>query len=191
MQIYRILAKRTALVFVSMLAMSLATGCCTKTVKKNGGNSADRLINSRSDPRPSQAQRRPSGLSREDELNTSDPQLNESRRRKTEQYRRLEYAHEMLLDNNPQGSLRELERLQLDIREDPYLEMQAWYLSAMVYHKLGKPSRRKRSMRKMLETMEQLQKDPRFRTAYEDGRLSQQAIDKAKKEAGVKYDKFD
>ncbi len=191
MQIYRVLANRTVFIFASMLLISLVTGCCTKTVKKNVGSSQNRRQTGSFDERQSQKQKRLSGLNKEDELNTQDPRLNEIRRRKTEQYRRLEYAHEMLVDNNPQGSLRELERLQLDIREDPYLEMQAWYLSAMVYHKLGKPSRRKRSMRKMLETMEQLQKDPRFRTIHEDGKLSQKAIDKAKKEAGVKYDKFE
>lgn len=179
------------MIVASMLVISLATGCCTRKVQKNDNGSPDLRQTGRFDERQSQTRKRLPGLDKEDELNTLDPRLNEIRRRKTEQYRRLEYAHEMLVDNNPQGSLRELERLQLDIREDPYLEMQAWYLSAMVYHKLGKPSRRKRSMRKMLETMELLQKDPRFRTIYEDGKLSQQAIDKAKKEAGVKYDKFE
>ncbi|MFZ5952906.1 MAG: hypothetical protein ACOYXC_19540 [Candidatus Rifleibacteriota bacterium] len=122
-----------------------------------------------------------------DELNTSDPVLNEERRRKTEQYRRLEYAHQMLINSNVEGSLRELERLQLDLRDDPYLEMQTWYLSAMAYHKQGKPSRRKRSMRKMLETMEILQKDPRFKAAHEDGKMAQDVVKMAISKGGDKF----
>ncbi|NCB37654.1 MAG: hypothetical protein EOM80_02690 [Erysipelotrichia bacterium] len=94
-------------------------------------------------------------------------------------YQKLENSYEMFRKDNFDGALREVERLQFEISNDPYLEMQSWYLSAMIYHKSGKSSRRKRAMRKMLESMEELQKDPRFRNAFEDGMMSQEVINLA------------
>lgn len=191
MQNIDVLVNKTALIFAAMLVLSLVSGCCTRSSRTPATGPAHELTDKRtSQNRSSFSSERNVEPKSENELQTSDPRLNEQRRRKTEQYKRLEYAHRMLMENNPQGSLREVERLQMDIREDPYFEMQTWYLSAMVYHKLGKPTRRKRSMRKMLETMEQLQKDARFRTAFEDGKFSQEAIQKAMNDAGEKYEKF-
>ncbi|HMM61608.1 MAG TPA: hypothetical protein PKC25_15925, partial [Candidatus Rifleibacterium sp.] len=65
--------------------------------------------------------------------------LRDKDKRIKEQYRRLEYAFEMYNSTNFDGALREVERLQLEINNDPYLEMQSWYLSAMIYHKSDKP----------------------------------------------------
>ena len=189
MQIVRRCSVRLGFLIVAALFLSMATGCCTRTARNTSLKKPDKKasIKEHGERNDKTSEKKIEHPSREDELNTGDPLMNESRRRKAEQYRRLEYAYRMLSKSDPQGALRELERLQMDIREDPYLEMQTWYLSAMVYHKLGKPSRRKRSMRKTLEVMEQMQKDPRFKAAFADGKISQEVIDMAIKKAGDKY----
>ncbi|MEW6709525.1 MAG: hypothetical protein AB1403_06835 [Candidatus Riflebacteria bacterium] len=173
---------------LAVLVTGLASGCCTKSSGKKSGlppSIRETVTKNKLDHRLKES--RQADIKQYDELNTSDPRLNEERRRKTEQYRRLEYAHQMLVNSNVEGSLRELERLQLDLRDDPYLEMQTWYLSAMAYHKQGKPSRRKRSMRKMLETMEVLQKDPRFKAAHEDGKMAQDVVKMSISRGGDKF----
>lgn len=113
--------------------------------------------------------------------------LRDQDKKTRELYRRFEYAFDMFNSDNLDGALREVERLQLEINNDPYLEMQSWYLSAMIYHKTDKTSRRKRAMRKMLESMEQLQKDPRFRNAFEDGMISQEVIKMAIEKGEGRY----
>lgn len=105
-----------------------------------------------------------------------------------ELYERLERSHQLLQNSNPEAALRELERLQLGIRNDPYLEMQSWYLSAMIYHKTGAISRRRRSMRKMMEALEKLQKDPRFLRTHELGIANQQLIETLKNSKGHSYE---
>jgi len=118
-----------------------------------------------------------------------EPQLpeREKDRRSQELYRRLELSFEMFQKENFDGALREVERVQMDVNDDPYLEMQTWYLSAMIYHKTSKTSRRSRAMRKMLELMETLQKDPRFRESFDEGMMSQQVIDMALTQGEGKY----
>ncbi len=173
---------------LAVLLTGLAGGCCTRVSnRKHGLQPSIREPVTKNKIDQTLCESRQPNIRQYDELNTSDPRLNEERRRKTEQYRRLEYAHQMLVDSNVEGSLRELERLQLDLRDDPYLEMQTWYLSAMAYHKQGKPSRRKRSMRKMLETMEILQKDPRFKAACEDGKMAQDVVKMSISKGGDKF----
>lgn len=188
MNIRKLLLRSIFVLVVAILCLSLATGCCTKKPISAKKVPSGKIDTPRTFPGIS-SESSPGGYSQKqiDELNTKDPKVNEMRRRKTEQYKRLEYAHKMLKDSNPQAALREIERLQMDIRDDTYLEMQTWYLSAMVYHKMGKSSRRKRSMRKMLETMEVLQKDPRFKAAYEDGKISQEVIKMSINKEGDKY----
>lgn len=105
-----------------------------------------------------------------------------------ELYQRLERSHKLLQSSNPEAALRELERLQQGIRDDPYLEMQSWYLSAMIYHKTGAVSRRRRSMRKMMETLEKLQKDPRFLRAHQLGVANQQLIETLQNSKGHRYE---
>lgn len=110
----------------------------------------------------------------------------DSTRKKNKQaqdaYSKFERSFEMYHRGDYESALRELGRVQTNIDDDPNLEMQTWYLSAMIYDKTGKDSRRKRAMRKMLETMEILQKDPRFRTAFEHGKLNKEIIGIAMKE---------
>jgi hypothetical protein len=181
----------------ALLCLSLAVGCCTKKTDDQSGQNRSSQAGSYVSSSLSgkldgdlASLKKSKPVKARNELNTGDPQLDESRRRKAQHYKRLEYAHQMLLRSNPQGALREIERIQMDLRDDPYLEMQTWYLSSMVYHRLGKTSRRKRSMRKMLETMEKLQKDERLRKAYQEGESSQKIIQMVKDQAGDAYAEF-
>ena len=73
------------------------------------------------------------------------------------------------------------------IENDPYLEAQTWSLSAMIYDKQGKTSRRKRSFRKMTECIEALQKDSRYINVYKEGMLYQELFGTIKEMGGEKY----
>lgn len=168
-----------------MAVVLCCTGCCTKT----GPRPIRNIF-------PENPVKSVSRVGSQTEVQNSgeasvlvDPQLpeREKDRRTQELYRRLELSFEMFQKENFDGALREVERVQMEINEDPYLEMQTWYLSAMIYHKTAKPSRRGRAMRKMLELMETLQKDPRFRQSFEEGAMSQQVIDMALTQGEGKY----
>ena len=100
---------------------------------------------------------------------------------------KLEEAWDMLRKSNPEGSLRIVKRLQQRGHKDPHVHMQAEYLKAMIYHRMGNARLRKKAMDAMLRNMEQLQKDPRFLTAYEEGVAAQELIRMSLKKAGKKY----
>lgn len=166
---------RCMCMIMTVLVALTATGCCSRARKKpaDGGDSAGSTVGvtrstieqngGKVKTDPAVFAETPVALSDSDKLTAS-------------LYLRMENAFDMFKNDNIDGAQREIERVQLEIRNDPHLEMQTWYLSAMIYHKSGKTSRRKRSMRKMLEVMEQLQKDPRFRRSFEDGMMSQDVI---------------
>lgn len=180
---------RHCMAVLLVLALLNLSGCCTrKTVDRRP---ADSRRTAKKSPvtttRPATAASAESGETMVSGNETGRP-LRDQDRRTREQYRRLEYAFNMYNSQNYDGALREVERLQLEIDKDPYLEMQSWYLSAMIYHKTDKASRRKRAMRKMLESMEQLQKDSRFRSAYEDGMISQEVIKMAVEKGEGRYE---
>jgi len=171
-----------------VLAMLSLPGCCTRKAVDRRKASSERS----SEKSPATVTRTVAAPTAADgEVMVSGNEtariLRPQDRKTKEQYRRLEYAFDMYNSQNYDGSLREVERLQLEIDNDPYLEMQSWYLSAMIYHKTDKSSRRKRAMRKMLESMEQLQKDPRFRNAYEDGMIGQELVGMAVKKGEGRY----
>ena len=185
-------AVRRSLLLLLVLAILHLPGCCLrKTTEKRNGNGkrpAAGSVSSSVQNSGSQSQGSGEALI---SGNESVRPLRDKDKRIKEHYRRLEYAFEMYNTDNFDGALREVERLQLEISNDPYLEMQSWYLSAMIYHKSDKPSRRKRAMRKMLESMEQVQKDPRFRTAFEDGMISQELMNLAREKGNDRYGKFE
>ncbi|HAE38804.1 MAG TPA: hypothetical protein DCG57_09210, partial [Candidatus Riflebacteria bacterium] len=171
---------------LNVLAIILfCTGCCSRQTRRP----ADQKFT----PDPSQTVRRPAvqdasaGVAAVAELAERQLPEREKDRRTQELYKRLEFSFDMYQKDNFDGALREVERVQMDINDDPYLEMQTWYLSAMIYHKSGKTSRRSRAMRKMLEVMETLQKDPRFRESFEEGMMSQQVIDMALSKGEGRY----
>lgn len=108
--------------------------------------------------------------------------------KKTEHlYKRLEYAYSLYTRQNYEGALNETESMLRQIENDPYLEAQAWSLSAMIYDKQGKSSRRKRSFRKMTECIEALQKDSRYINVYKEGMLYQELFGTIKEMGGEKY----
>ncbi|EKD83409.1 MAG: hypothetical protein ACD_39C00697G0003 [uncultured bacterium] len=174
------------LVLFSVFAIALfCTGCCTRQPRQ----APDQKFT----PDPALTAKRPvaqdlsSGADETNVLSERELPEREKDRRTQELYKRLEFSFDMFQKENLDGALREVERVQMDINDDPYLEMQTWYLSAMIYHKSGKTSRRSRAMRKMLELMETLQKDPRFRESFEEGMMSQQVIDMALSKGEGRY----
>ncbi len=184
-------SKKTAIqiiFFITILLSSFVSGCCTK--KKANRSKKDDMAEITSIIEKSEAvsdDKKGTPKKNFKEKSRDSYAIREANRKTAGLYKRLEHSYDMLERSNPEGALREIERLQREIRNDPYLEMQSWYLSSMIYHKMGKASRRKRSMRKMLETMEVLQKDPRFRSAYEMGMGIQGLIEYTKKKEGKKY----
>lgn len=180
--------RRFAAIILAMLLLNLPGCCSRKTVDK-------KTVVGRTNSSSGKTVRADAGTPKVnattgEELisgNEMGRPLRDQDKKTKELYRRLEYAFEMYNTSNFDGAIREVERLQLEINNDPYLEMQSWYLSAMIYHKTDKISRRKRAMRKMLETMEILQKDPRFRSAYADGMISQEIIKMAKEKGDSRY----
>ncbi len=93
----------------------------------------------------------------------------------------------MLRGSNFEGALRVAERIQAENAADPNVTMRTSYLKAMIYHRMNDAGRRKEAMNQMLKSMETLQKDPRFREAYEDGKANAELIKMSVDEAGKKY----
>lgn len=119
---------------------------------------------------------------------SSDISLSQQLERTKELYEKLDYANIMLKKRNYDGSLREIKRIQQVVRDDPYLMTQTWALSAKVYDKMGNTSGRKRSYKRMLESLEELQKDSRYKNAYKDGMVCQKLIAYAKEKGGKNND---
>ena len=107
-----------------------------------------------------------------------------------ELYEKLNYANKMYRNRNYDSALREIGRIQQEVNNDPYLEMQTWALSAMIYDKTGKNSRRKRSYTKMLEAIEEVKKDSRYKKAYKDGVECGSFIASIAKKGDKKYDVY-
>ncbi len=93
----------------------------------------------------------------------------------------------MLKGSNYEGALREADRLQADNARDPNVTMRTSYLKAMIFHRMNDGARRKEAMNQMLKSMEALQKDPRFRAAYEDGKAGSELIKLSVEKSGKKY----
>ena len=110
--------------------------------------------------------------------------------RTNELYEKLNYANKMLKNRNYDAALREIDRIQQEISNDPYLKMQTWALTAVIYDKTGKTSRRKRAYTKMLEAIEELHKDSRYKKAYEDGMACKDFAALAAKKGDKKYGVF-
>lgn len=106
----------------------------------------------------------------------------------TKIYENLEEAEKMLDRKNAEGALRTVKRIQNSVQNNPYLDMQTWYLSAKIYNKMGKTSRRKRAMRKMISAMKKMQKNPSYYKAYKDGMMSKDLVNRVIKKEKGKYD---
>ena len=192
MYIYYSFVRVSILTACMLLLVSITVGCCTKDDDKV--KRKDRLNEIRVKTaviNKSTGKNAPEkNVGKIRNIGSMSPEELKIRKEKTRNYKRLEYAYSMLTKSNPQGALREIERLQMDIRDDKYLELKTWYLSAMIYHKMGKISRRKRAMRKMLEIMQELQKDPKFKKAFAEGKNTQDLIETIKKSGGDRYAEF-
>ncbi len=176
-------------VLILLTALNLL-GCCGN--KKNSSSSGRRGRSKRYTSDSSRAKEKSSNSEKssaaEDIGNdlSDEGSLTQDQENTSELYEKMDYAHKMYKSTNYDGALREVERILQKIDNDPYLEMQVWGLSAMIHDKAGRTSRRKRSYRKMIDCMEQLQKDPRFRKSFEDGKECQELIEMAKKNGDKK-----
>lgn len=99
----------------------------------------------------------------------------------------LERVSAMLKGKNYEGALREAERVQRDNPRDPNVTMRTSYLKAMIFHRMNDGNRRKEAMDQMLKSMEELQKDPRFRAAHEDGVANSEIIKMSIEQSGSRY----
>lgn len=118
----------------------------------------------------------------------SGKKLTETQIRLTKVYKELEDAQSMMERNNTEGALRAVRRVQYSVTNNPYIDMQAWYLTMKIYDKEGKRSSRKRAMRKMIESLKKLQKDPAYLKSYKDGMMCQQLIGIVLKKEKGKYE---
>jgi len=100
----------------------------------------------------------------------------------------LERISVMMKGGNYEGALREADRVQRDNPGDPNVTMRTSYLKAMVFHRMNDVNRRKEAMNQMLKSMEDVQKDPRFRAAFEDGTANAEIIKMSIDRAGDRYD---
>ena len=110
--------------------------------------------------------------------------------RTNELYEKFNYANKMMKNQNYDAALREVSRIQQEINNDPYLELQTWALTAVIYDKTGKTSRRKRAYTKMLEVLDVVKKDSRYKKAYEDGMACKDFVVLATKKGDKKYGVF-
>lgn len=113
--------------------------------------------------------------------------LREKDERTSELYEKLDRANSLYKNRNYDGALREIDRIQREIDNDPYLEMQTWGLAALIYDKTGKTSRRKRAYSKMFDSLVAVHKDPRYAKAREDGKICLELIEIAKVKGDRKY----
>ncbi len=180
--------------FFVFLAVFNLSGCCKykkyskKTTKRNfseslNNNQRGNAVNSNSTS-SGEFEGIDVTLDGELPLRTQDEQTSEL-------YEKLNYANKMYKNSNYEGALREISRIQQNIKDDPYLHLQTWALAAMIYDKTGKTSRRKRAYTKMLEVMEEVKKDSRYKKAYEDGMLCQDLIASVTKKGDKKYGVFE
>ena len=101
----------------------------------------------------------------------------------------LEDVSRMIKNSNLEGALRKVQQIQTQNARDPYITMQTNYLQAMIFHRQKDAPKRKEAMNQMLKNMETLQKDPRFKAAYEDGQAAIDVIKKSLEAVGERYGK--
>jgi hypothetical protein len=173
--------------FVAILLTIIATGCCTRkkvdkttSVKTNSSKTSSKKVKNDFKKKPIK-KNNGNGLSYEEK---------KARRQKTETYRNLERANQMFERSNYESALRQVKRVQLENRDNPYIMMKSWYLSAMIYHKMGKSSRRKRAMRKMVDSLKKARKDPRYQAAVTDGLMASEFIGEVKKNGGKRFEEI-
>lgn len=111
-------------------------------------------------------------------------ELSSEQKRSAQLYKRLDNSYEMYKRKNYESALSEVESVMRNLHKDPYLEAQTWAMSAMIYDKQHKNSRRKRAYRKMVECIENLQKDSRYTNMYKEGMENFTLFEKIKERGG-------
>ena len=113
--------------------------------------------------------------------------LSEKDEKTKELYEKLDYANKLFKSRNYDSALREISRIRQQVDDDCYLKLQTWALSAMIYNQMGNTSKRKHSYRKMMESLDEVKKDARYKRAYEDGMICQSLIASATQKGDKKY----
>lgn len=187
----KLISQSISFILIIMMAVNLA-GCCgrkKKVDKKNNNyNFADSLKKTKK--KKTSINNKTNSKEFSDihiDLSESLP-LRQKDEVSSELYEKLSYANSMYKSRNYDTALREISNIQRQAENDPYLKMQTWALLAMIYDKTGKNSRRKRSYAKMIESMADIQKDARYKKAYEDGMICQELIASATQKGDNKYD---
>ncbi|MBI3037552.1 hypothetical protein HYY75_00675 [bacterium] len=111
------------------------------------------------------------------------------RKREAEITGMLEQASQMVKGVNYGGALRMVQRIEQENPTDSNTLMRTSYMKAMIYHRMKDSPKRKEAMNQMLKNMEALQKDPRFREAFEEGQSSVSVIKKSVERLGAHYGK--
>ncbi len=175
-------------IFVSLAVFNLS-GCCKykKYSKKNTKRNYAESLNKNQRSNAGGSNSTSGGFEGVDLTLDGELPLRSRDEQTNELYEKLNYANKMYKNSNYEGALREISRIQQNIKDDPYLHLQTWALAAMIYDKTGKTSRRKRAYTKMLEVMEEVKKDSRYKKAYEDGMLCQDLIASVTKKGDKKY----
>ncbi|MBF0546849.1 MAG: hypothetical protein HQM08_20585 [Candidatus Riflebacteria bacterium] len=100
----------------------------------------------------------------------------------------MEQAVKMLKTSNLGGALRLIDRVQQSFPHDNYINMQAWYIKAMIFHRQKDFPKRKEAMNSMLKSIEEMQKDPKYRSAVEEGQQGADLIKMSIEKKGRKFE---
>ena len=123
--------------------------------------------------------------------NAKDPSVlafEAAKQKQKEVTKTLEEAAGMIKTSNLEGALRLVQRVQQENSLDPNVTMQTNYMQAMIFYRQKDSPKRKEAMNQMLKSMEKLQKDPRFRQAYQEGMDSVEVIKQSLEKMGSKYE---
>lgn len=173
------------LVFSLAVVVATTTGCCSvkrKKIKEN--KSSTRKINTTSNGNKYTKTK----YNKRSRFKSSQKKRTSEQKKLARLYSGLEQASNMMEKKNNEGALRAVKRIQNSVINNPYIEMQAWYLSVQIYDKMGKRSSRKRSMRKMFEAMKSLRKHPEYQKSCKTGLANQNVIKTAIKQGKGKYE---
>ncbi|MBF0408855.1 MAG: hypothetical protein HQM10_16020 [Candidatus Riflebacteria bacterium] len=100
----------------------------------------------------------------------------------------LEQSVKMLKSSNLGGALRMVERVQQNFPRDNYLNMQSWYIKAMIFHRQRDMKKRKEAMDSMLKCIESLQKDPKYLSSVQDGKEGADLIRMSIEKKGKRFE---
>ena len=166
------------------------TGCCGRK-KNNDNNKKDYLSRTLKNKKKKDKKKVDSRIGEYGDVEmdlSGELPLRPNDEKTKELYEKLDHANKMFKNRNYDSALREINRIRQQIDNDCYLKLQTWALSAMIYNQMGNTSKRKHCYRKMMESLDEVKKDARYKRAYDDGMLCQSLIASATQKGDKKYD---